>query len=198
MDKMMNSAKFFHTGVKVARGIFNAAAWICAVVAILVWFLPESAFWGGTESFTLGPVTIELVPDGMLAPIWVRVGAFESVLLAFIMLFFSCRALRILEQLLHPMTLGQPFDGGVAPNLKKLAWLCLIGGGIYEIGGLAHQALVLHGRDLAQYFNSAVVKNITVEHELNMWFIAGFVLLMLMSHVFAYGQQLQQLSDETL
>jgi hypothetical protein len=182
----------------VARGIFNAAAWICAVVAILVWFLPESAFWGGTESFTLGPVTIELVPDGMLAPIWVRVGAFESVLLAFIMLFFSCRALRILEQILHPMTLGQPFDGSVAPNLKKLAWLCLIGGGIYEIGGLAHQALVLHGRDLAQYFNSAVVKNITVEHELNMWFIAGFVLLMLMSHVFAYGQQLQQLSDETL
>ena len=57
---------------------------------------------------------------------------------------------------------------------------------------------MLHGRDLAQYFNSAIVKNITVEYELNMWFIAGFVLLMLMSHVFAYGQQLQQLSDETL
>ena len=120
------------------------------------------------------------------------------MLLAFIILFFSCRALRILEQILHPMTLGHPFDGSFAPTLKKLAWLCLIGGGIYEIGGLAHQALVLHGRDLAQYFNSAVVKNITVEHELNMWFIAGFVLLMLMSHVFAYGQQLQQLSDETL
>lgn len=198
MEKMINSAKFFHTGAKVARGIFNAAAWICAVVAVLVWFLPESAFWGGTESFSIGPLTIELVPDGMLAPIWIRVSAFESVLLVFIILFFGCRALQILEQILHPMTLGQPFDDSVAPNLKKLAWLCLIGGGIYEVGGLVYQALLLSGRDLMHYFNDTVVKSVTVEHELDIWFVAGFILLILLSHVFAYGQQLQQLSDETV
>lgn len=198
MDKMINSAKFFHTGAKVAYGIFNAAAWICAVVAVLIWLLPESAFLGGTESFSLGIVTIELVPDGMLAPIWVRVTAFESVLLAFIMLFVGCRALRIIQQILQPMTLGQPFDGSVAPNLKKLAWLCLIGGGIAEIGGLAYQVLVLGNRDLMHYFNPTIVKSITVDTEPDLWFVGGFVLLMLMSHVFAYGQQLQQLSDETL
>lgn len=198
MEKMINSAKFFHTGAKVAHGIFNAAAWICAVVAVLVWVMPESAFVGGTESFSLGIVTIELVPDGMLAPIWVRVAAFESVLLTFIMLFFGCRALRIIQQILQPMTLGQPFDGSVAPNLKKLAWLCLIGGGIAEIGSLAYQTLALGSRDLMLYFNPSIVKSVTVDTELNLWFAAGFVLLMLMSHVFAYGQQLQQLSDETL
>lgn len=198
MDKMINSAKFFHTGSKVMCGIFHAATWICGVVAVLVWFLPESMFWGGAESISFGPVTAVLKADGMLAPIWVRTGIFEELLLCLIVLFFACRVLRIIQNILEPMTQGQPFMDTVAPNLKRLAWLCLIGGAVSEIAKAAYFALAYGQRNLMNYFNPQVVESVEVSYVLNLWFLPIFVLLMLMSYVFAYGQQLQQLSDETL
>ena len=198
MNKMINSAKFFHTGTKVIYGIFNAAAWICGVVAVLIWFLPEETFWNATETLSFGPVAVTLKGDGMLAPEWVRLGAFEEVLLCFIVLFFACRVLLVIRGILEPMTLGQPFVDSVAPNLRKLAWLCLIGGAVSEIAKTAYMALLFGQRDLMHYFNPQIVEGVEVSYELNMWFLPVFVLLMLMSHVFAYGQQLQQLSDETL
>lgn len=198
MEKMQNTAKFFYTGSKVAHGIFNAAAWICGVVAVLVWFLPESAFWNGTESLSFGPVTITKIPDGMLAPIWVRAGIFEQLLLSFIVLFFACKMLRVIQNILEPMTQGQPFMDTVANNLKRLAWLCLIGGAVSECAKLAGIALTLGQNDLMMYFNPDVVQSVELNYELNLWFLPVFVLLMLMGHVFEYGQQLQQLSDETL
>jgi hypothetical protein len=96
------------------------------------------------------------------------------------------------------MEQGQPFGDAVVPNLKKLAWLSLIGGGIFEIVKLVMLALILGSRDLMAFFNPAVVQSVEVQYEMNLWFVAVFILLMLMSHIFAYGQQLQQLSDETL
>lgn len=198
MEKMINSAKFFHTGTKVAYGIFNAAAWICGVVTVLIWFLPEEAFWYGTESLSFGPLTIVLNGDGMLAPIWVRTGIFEQVLLCFIVLIFACKILRIIQNILAPMTQGQPFMDTVAVNLKKLAWFCLVGGFVSEVVKIVGSALVYSQRELMNYFNPELVESIEINYELNMWFLPLFVLLMLMSHVFAYGQQLQQLSDETL
>ncbi len=198
MDKIINSSKFFHTACKVVYGIFNAATWICGVVAVLIWVLPESAFLGGTESFSLGPVTVTLVPDGMLAPIWVRTGFFEQLLLCFVVLFFSCNVLKVIQKILEPMTQGQPFMDTVAVNLKKLAWLCLVGGFIAELAKIVGQALTISQRELMHYFNPELVENVEISYEMDMGFLLAFVLLMLMSHIFQYGQQLQQLSDETL
>ena len=198
MDKLINSSKFFYTVCKVIYGIFNAATWICGGVAVLVWILPESAFLGGTESLNLGPVTITLVPDGMLAPIWVRAGLFEQLLLCFVVLFFSCNVLKVIQKILEPMTQGQPFMDTVAVNLKKLAWLCLVGGFITELAKIIGQALTISQRELMLYFNPELVQNVEVSYEMDMWFLVAFLMLMLMSHVFRYGQQLQQLSDETL
>lgn len=198
MNKMINSAKFFHIGCKVAHGIFNAAAWICGVVAALIWFLPEDAFLNGTESLSFGPVTVVLKADGMLAPIWVRTGIFEQLLLALIVLIFSCKVLKIMQNILEPMTQGQPFMETVGANLRKLAWFCLIGGFISEVATILGNALAFSQRELMHYFNPELVQSIEIDYQLNMWFLPAFILLMLMSHVFTYGQQLQQLSDETL
>lgn len=198
MNKMINSAKTLHTIANVFCGIMNAGVWICGVVAVLVWILPESAFFGGTESFSLGPVTVTLVPDGMLAPIWVRAELFEQLLLCFVVLFFSYHVLKVMQKILEPMTQGQPFMDTVAVNLKKLAWLCLVGGFITELAKIIGQALTISQRELMLYFNPELVQNVEVSYEMDMWFLVAFLMLMLMSHVFRYGQQLQQLSDETL
>ena len=198
MEKMINSAKFFHTFVKVGYAIFNAAAWICGVVAVVIWFLPKSAFLGGEEMLSFGPVTITRITDGVLAPEWVRLGVFEILLVAFAVLVFICFVLRVVRRILEPMSQGQPFRENVADDIKKLAWICLIGGLVVEIAKTVGIALHLGRQDLMVYFNPAMVSKVEVEYSFSTWYIWVFALLMLMSHVFRYGQQLQQLSDETL
>jgi hypothetical protein len=198
MKKMINSAKFFCTFTKVLRVAFMIAAWICGVVAALVWLLPESAFVYDTETITFGSVSITLIPDGTVDLALLRGKLSAMLLVCTIVFVFTCMVLRVLRHILEPMEQGQPFGDAVVPNLKKLAWLSLIGGGIFEIVKLVMLALILGSRDLMAFFNPAVVQSVEVQYEMNLWFVAVFILLMLMSHIFAYGQQLQQLSDETL
>lgn len=198
MKKLINSAKFFHTVVKVMGKIFNIAAWICAVVAVLVWLLPISAFEGVEETLSFGPVTITRITDGVLAPEWVRLGVFEVVLLAFVGLLVGYLILRVLERILRPMSQGQPFSDNVAADIKKLAWISLIGGFVLEVAKVVGIALSFGRQDLMVYFNPAMVSRVELEYTFDTWFIWLFALLMLMSYVFDYGRQLQQLSDETL
>ena len=198
MEKMINSAKFFHTLVKVLHGISNAAAWVCGVVAVLVWFLPKSAFLGGEETLSFGPLTITRVTDGVLAPEWVRLEIFEIMLLACVALVFACFVLRVVRRILEPMSLGQPFKENVADDIKKLAWTCLIGGAVVELAKAVGFLLIWGQRDPMDYFNPALVADVRLDYTISTWFVWVFALLMLMSHVFRYGQQLQQLSDETL
>ncbi len=198
MDKMIKSAGFFYTVTKVSRGIMRVAAWICAVVAGLVWVFPESAFLNGTETLSFGPVSLTLIPDGMLAPVWMRSKLFAVLLLCVIAFVFAMKVLAVLQDILEPMRQGRPFEDRVAADFRKLAWLSLIGGGISEAVRLAVLALSLGNRDLMGYFNPETVQRVQLNYELNLWFVGVFILLMLMGHIFAYGQQLQQLSDETV
>ena len=198
MEKMINSAKFFYTFIKHIHNIFKVVAWICGVVAALVWFVPKNAFQGGEEMLSFGPVTITRITDGVLAPEWVRLRAFEILLLACVGLVFVGFALRVVRRILEPMSQGRPFQENVADDINKLAWICLIGGLMVEIAKTAGIALHLGQQDLMVYFNPAMVSKVAVEYSFSTWYIWVFALLMLMSHVFRYGQQLQQLSDETL
>ena len=198
MEKLINSSKFFHTLVKVMGRFFNIGAWICGVVAVLVWFLPMSAFENVEETLSFGPVTITRITDGVLAPEWVRLGVFEVVLLAFVGLVVGYLILRVLERILQPMSQGQPFSENVALDIKKLAWISLIGGFVLEVAKIVGIALTFGRQDLMVYFNPAMVSKVELKYTLNVWFIWLFALLMLMSYVFDYGRQLQQLSDETL
>ena len=198
MEKLINSSTFFHTLVKVMGRFFNIGAWICGVVAVLVWFLPMSAFENVEETLSFGPVTITRITDGVLAPEWVRLGVFEVVLLAFVGLVVGYLILRVLERILQPMSQGQPFSENVALDIKKLAWISLIGGFVLEVAKIVGIALTFGRQDLMVYFNPAMVSKVELKYTLNVWFIWLFALLMLMSYVFDYGRQLQQLSDETL
>lgn len=198
MEKLINSSKFFHTVVKVMGRFFNIGAWICGIVAVLVWFLPMSAFEGGKETLSFGPVTITRITDGVLAPEWVRLEVFEVVLLAGVGLLVGYLVLRVLERILKPMSQGQPFSDNVSADIKKLAWISLIGGFVLEVAKIVGIALSFGGQDLMAYFNPAMVSTVELEYTFDTWFVWLFALLMLMSYVFDYGRQLQQLSDETL
>lgn len=200
MDKMMKISKNLNTFANVAKHLFRAAAIVIAVcVVILLFVSPHHEMWrNGTYSLELGHVTLELIPDGAIPAETTRLGVISGLIFCIPVLLFGVKCLAIVQDILTPMTQGQPFDVNVSRNLRKLSFIALAAGAILEIGKIGLSALHLSSIRLDALFNPELVAGYTVEHVFNMDFILLFAVLYLMSHVFRYGQELQQLSDETL
>lgn len=200
MKKMMTISTNLNTFAGVAKVLFKAAAIIIAVcVVILLFVSPHHEMWrNGTYSLELGNVTLELIPDGAIPAEVTRRTVIGGLIFCIPLFLLIAKCLGIVQDILTPMSQGQPFEGSVADSLRQLSLFALIGGGIAEAGNLAISALRLGNIKLDALFNPDLVAGYTVEHVMNMNFILFFAVLYLMSHVFRYGEQLQQLSDETL
>ena len=200
MEKMMTISKNLNTFAGVAKALFKAAAIIIAVcVVILLFVSPHHEMWrSGTYSLELGNVTLELIPDGAIPAEVTRNTVIAGLVFCIPVLLFGAKCLSIIQDILTPMTQGQPFHNAVSRSLRKLSFITLIAGALIELGGMALSALRLGSIRLDALFNPELVAGYTVEHVMNMNFILLFAALYLMSHVFRYGEELQQLSDETL
>ena len=200
MEKMMKISKNLNTLANVAKHLFQAAAIVIAVCVIILLFVsPHHDMWqDGTYSLELGNVTLELIPDGAIPAEVTRRTVIWGLIFCIPLFLLTARCLGIVQDILLPMSQGKPFAGSVAESLRKLSLFALIGGGITELGGLVLSALRLGSIKLDALFNPQLVAGYTVEHVMSMDFILLFAVLYLMSHVFRYGEQLQQLSDETL
>lgn len=200
MEKMMKISKNLNTFANVAKHIFQSCAVVIAVcVVILLFVSPHHDMWqNGTYNLELGNVTLELIPDGAIPAEATRRTVITGLIFCIPVLLFTAKCLAIVQDILTPMTLGQPFDEKVSRSLRKLSFIVLAAGAIDELGGMALSALRLSSIRLDALFNPELVAGYTVEHVMNMDFILLFGALYLMSHVFRYGQELQQLSDETL
>lgn len=115
-----------------------------------------------------------------------------------VILVFACMAMRIVRNILEPMSKGLPFSNTVSTNLHRLALVSLLTGAFIEISMMVHMTLTYNSFHLEQLFNSEFVSSYTLKYNINIWFILVFVILQLMSYVFKYGEELQRLSDETL
>lgn len=200
MEKMINISKNLNIFAKVAKEVTKAAAIVIAVcVVILLFISPHHEMWrNGTFSLELGNVTLELIPDGAIPAEVTRRTVITGLIFCIPVLLFGAKCLGIVQDILTPMTQGQPFDKKVSQSLRKLSFIVLIAGAIVELGAMVLSALRLGSVKLDALFNPDLVAGYTVEHVMNMNFIFLFAVLYLMSHVFRYGEALQQLSDETL
>ena len=200
MDKMMTISKNLNILAGVAKALFRAAAIIIAVcVVILLFVSPHHDMWqNAAYSLELGNVTLELIPDGAIPAEVTRRTVISGLIFCIPVLLIGTKCLSIIQDILAPMALGQPFDKSVSHSIRKLSFIVLIAGAIDQLGSMVLSALRLGSIRLDALFNPQLVSGYTVEHVMNMNFILLFAVLYLMSHVFRYGEQLQQLSDETL
>ena len=200
MNKVMKISKILNTLTNIARILLRAAAIITAVAVVILLFVPSShAIWSNVGyALTLGHVTLELIPDGMIAPESVRFLMIGALALSVPLFLLGSKWLGIVQSILTPMSEGKPFDSRVSDSLRKLSFITLIVGGIGEAANIGFAALELSNVRLDTLFNSARVASYTVEMKMDMGFLLVFGVLYLMSCVFRYGEELQQLSDETL
>lgn len=109
-----------------------------------------------------------------------------------------CGAIRVLRHILRPMAEGTPFAGSIWTDLKKLGWISLAlcaADNAADLGIVVIYEYVYH---IEKLLESGNIQSVHFRYQFEPAFAIVALVLFLLSHIFRYGTQLQQLSDETL
>ena len=118
-----------------------------------------------------------------------------AIVASFCIIFYM--GLRELGKIVEEALQSSVFSKNISKRLIHLAWYVIVGGMI-NILSVIVSALRINSMNLMQIFNPSVVTGIDLQYSYDISFIAVAFVLFLLAKVFAYGAQLQQLSDETL
>lgn len=203
MHKLTNTAKKLDIFFRIFQ-IASHIGWIAALVGFgvllagVVFRLDPEAIGTGYNSLELGFVELQIaqtyVPNNHM--ILLQMGVVLALSGAF--LFVSWLAVKQVRGILSPMIQGEPFRGIVGTGLKKLAGYSLVLGIIGNITLLAEQLFTVLIFDVPSLLLGEKITHVNVNYEFDLTFLVFWAVLMLTSYVFRYGEQLQQLSDETL
>lgn len=203
MEKMKSTArkldKVFHV-LYVALQIAFVACFVgMGVIAVgPIFKLDPEKIGTGYASVDLGLAEFELA--AAYAPDYKKVlfvVAMQLMLLTPVLHLGKKCVLRICD-ILSPMKEGAPFHAAVGDHLKKLAVHTLELGVIINCMKMLGQAFVVHGYQLQALLLSDKLLKVTFNYSFDLSFLLIAAALYLLSCVFRYGQELQQLSDETL
>ena len=145
----------------------------------------------GFVTFT---VTESYLPDYRI--IWCEV-AVEMILSLICMVpaHFSVKAIR---NILAPMKNGEPFHNTISTNLKKLAnYSCALGISL-NLQTIISNIFLVKAYDLHLLLLSEKINHVEFMFNFDFSFLVVYGVLLLLSYIFRYGEELQQLSDETL
>ena len=193
-------------GMKIARiihKILGVFFWICVVCGVLM--LGAGLFallakegdigHGGNLSVTLGNYQVYL-KDWTMSQY--RSLSALDLLSAVVTVPFACWEIRVLQRIFRPVGEGRPFCGELSPALRRLAWVNLI----YGVVHVAAEEFSAWGTarvlDVASLFDMSKVSDVRMNVRVDGSFLVGFVVTLLLSFVFQYGEKLQRQDDETL
>ena len=203
MNNLSNTARKLDKVFEIVHIVFGALAIACIVGAVLIgaayvlkW--DPSRIGIGYETFDIG--FLELTVAEAFAPDkWLILLQAAITLLAGCRLFYDGRrGVGYIRQILQPMKEEKPFASVVSTNLKKLASLSIHLGIFYNIILLSQQILTVFVYDLPGLLISEKITHVGGMFQVDLTFLVYWAILLLLSYVFRYGEQLQQLSDETL
>lgn len=119
-------------------------------------------------------------------------------LITAIFVFIIYKAVQTIESICTIAMDHTPFDVRVSNHIKKLAKYILAGGIVFNILEVCR---VMYFKQIINFdllFNTKYVTQINFDIRLHLSFLIFAALIYLLSYIFRYGQELQQLSDETL
>ena len=121
-----------------------------------------------------------------------------TLVVALLVIGITCYMIQLLRKVLAPMIVGQPFDGTVSKNIKKLGIAVIVNGLAIDIAESVMSSMAFYMYDIAELILSDNISKIMVNSELSLDSVLVGVLVIMLSYVFHYGEQLQQQADETL
>ena len=203
MNNLTNTAKKLDKVFEIAHIVFGALA-IASIVGValiaVAYILKLDPTFIGTdyEKFDVGYLELEVAPA--FAPgKWLILAQAALTLLVSCRLFYDGRrGVGYVREILKPMIEEKPFDSIVSTNLKKLAKLAIVIGILVNIIILSEQLMAVFVYNLPGLLISEKITHVTGMFKIDLTFLIYWAILMLLSYVFQHGEQLQQLSDETL
>ena len=203
MEKIKKTAGHLDTFFKILHTCTGIAAITAAVgmgliLAALLLGIDPDRIGTGYASISIGFLALEIAPE--YAPAQQTVLIQAAVLLGFgFALSLVCRRfVAVLRRILAPMTQGEPFRAEAGKNLSDLAKLSIVIGIVANAAMLTFQAMTVFALGLPQLLVSEKITHVTGNFTADLSFLAFSAVLFLLSYVFRYGEELQQLSDETL
>ncbi len=197
MEKIQKNAAVIGKVLKILRGIVFGVGCAVLVFTVLAAFIPlPLSRIMDTAEFTLelGSVELFVAPDSV--PPISRFVVVLTLLHALTETVFLWVVLGMLMKIFGAMAEGRPFAG--ADTLRKLAWVYL-GFSIGEtVLGYAAEVLAYTTYHLPDLLISEKILGCTLETVIDVNFLFVFAILLLLSYVFRYGEELQRQDDETL
>ena len=203
MKKLSTTAKTLDKILQIVYAVFGALA-IASIVVVAMAGVSYALNWE-TESlltsfasFDIGFLEIEVAQD-YIPDAWIVL--MQAIIIlsgACVAIVFARKGIVYIRQILKPMAEEKPFDSIVSTNLRKLAKLSVFLGILCNIVILAEQFILVFSYDLRGLLLSDKIPNVGFNFDFDLSFLLTWAILMLLSYVFKYGEQLQQLSDETV
>ena len=203
MNNLSDTAKKLDKVFEIVHIVLGALAIACIVGVVLIaaaYILKlDPEFIGtGYENFDIGFLELTAA-EGYAPDKWlVLLQAAITLLVSCRLMYEGRRGVGYIREILLPMKEEKPFDAIVSTNLKKLAKLSIVIGILYNIIILSEQIIAVFVYDLPSLLISEKITHVTGMFKIDLTFIVYWAILMLLSYVFQHGEQLQQLSDETL
>lgn len=201
----MKNEKLAKTSVILDRILKIIQGLMIAGIIVSIIFIPLTAIFGeriiaDASHLDLGNLSVQL--EGELPEFLNTAAVLKSIIVSLAVAVIGCAVawycLRILRSILTPMKEGRPFEGGISDRIRKLAWAILIGGAVVEIGSTFSAVLQLQAYDLSMITADPMVSSVSYDYSFSLWFVVTALILFFLSHIFRYGEALQQESDETL
>ena len=203
MNNLSNTAKKLDKILEIAYIVLGAMAIgfiVCVALIAVAYILRLDPSMIGTayENFDIGFLELTAA-EGYMPDKWmVLLQAAVTLLVGCCLMYEGRRGVGYIREILLPMKEEKPFDTIVSNNLKKLAKLSITLGILYNIIILSEQVLTIFVYDLPQLLISEKIVHVDSMFQLDLTFLVYWAILHLLSYVFRYGEELQQLSDETL
>jgi len=202
MEKLMKTSK---TVDKVLKFIYRfliivgAISTVLSVMCLILMTVNSDVMTTtGVNNISFSGVTFELKEIIPADKTYMMVTLLVALMIIVIVFTVSCFIIRSLRNVLNPMKEGQPFVGTVSKDLKKLGFAVMIGGVISDIVMAAGNHIMFISQDVMEVLKSDMVSNIVIKNGIDLTTVFAGILIIMLSHVFRYGEELQQQANETL
>lgn len=203
MNNLSNTAKKLDRVFEIVHIVLGALAIASLVFVGLIgvaYVLKWDPEFIGTHytSFELGFLEVQ-VADAYSPDKWLVLLQAAITLLVGAFFLYDCRrGVGCVRQILRPMIEEKPFDSAVSENLGKLAKLSIRLGILHNIIILSQQIIFVFVYKLPELLIGEKITHVEAMFNVDLTFLVVWAVLMLLRYVFCHGEQLQQLSDETL
>ena len=193
LDKI---CRIFAIVIKIA--IVALSVGLCILAAGFLFDLPPQMVGTGYKHAELGFITFTVaesyLPDHRI--IWAQLAA--EMFLAFLCLIPAHFIVKSIRAILAPMKNGEPFHNTVSVHLSNISrYVCVLGIGL-NLLEIISNILMIKAFDLHILLLSETISHVEFQYNFDLSFLLVSGILLLLSYIFHYGAELQQLSDETL